>query len=278
MGAFRRMLNSLAVVTAVAALLLGLVWAFQRSLIYIPIGEPGSPAAVGLAGAEEIAFPTADGLTLAGWLVPARREGPGPAVLVFNGNAGNRSFRAPLASALSAAGLTTLLFDYRGYGGNPGRPTEAGLAADARAARAFLATREEVDPAAIVYFGESLGAAVAIELATEHPPAALILRSPFTSLVDAGRYHYPFLPVGWLLQDRYPSLDTIGGLSCPLLVIAGDADRIIPTEQSRRLFAAAPEPKRLALIPGAGHNDYELLAGELLLAEMGSFLKELGLL
>src|SRR5919108_309876 len=171
---------------AVAVLLgVGLLWSQQRRLIYLPAPRGVPPAASVLPGAEEVSFPPADGLRLAGWFVPAagppgRGAGRGraPAVLVCNGNGGNRSLRAPLAAALARAGLAVLLFDYRGYAANPGHPTEAGLAADARAALAFLAARPEVDPARLVYFGESLGAAVALRLAVERPPAALVLRWP----------------------------------------------------------------------------------------------------
>jgi uncharacterized protein len=226
-----------------------------------------------------VSFPTADGLRLAGWFVPAAGP-PGrgggrprsPAVLVCNGNGGNRSLRAPLAAALARAGLAVLLFDYRGYAANPGHPTEAGLAADARAALAFLAARPEVDPARLVYFGESLGAAVALRLALERPPAALVLRSPFASLAEVGRLHYPWLPVSLLLADRYDSLGRVGGLAAPLLVAAGERDRIVPASHSRRLFDAAPQPKRFVLLPGADHNDLDLLAGPGLLAEVLAFL------
>ncbi len=107
-----------------------------------------------------------------------------------------------------------------------------------------------------MYFGESLGAAVAVELAAAHPPAALVLRSPFTSMTDIGRVHYPLLPVGWLLRDRYPSLERIAGVRSPLLVIAGDGDAIVPIDQSRRLFDAAPAPhKKMVVLPGVDHND-----------------------
>jgi hypothetical protein len=181
-------------------------------------------------------------------------------VLVCNGNGGNRSLRAPLAAALARAGLAVLLFDYRGYAANPGHPTEDGLAADARAALAYLAARPEVDPARLVYLGESLGAAVALRLAVERPPAALVLRSPFASLAEVGRLHYPWLPVSLLLADRYDSLGRVGELAAPLLVVAGERDRIVPASHSRRLFDAAPRPKRLVLLPGADHNDLDLLA------------------
>jgi fermentation-respiration switch protein FrsA (DUF1100 family) len=224
-----------------------------------------------LAGAEELTFETADGLRLGGWFVPAQGEAIA-SVLVFNGNAGNRSYRAPLAASLAQRGSAVLLFDYRGFGGNPGRPTERGLAADARAARAALEARPDVDPERVFFFGESLGAAVALALAVERPPAGLVLRSPFTSLADVGKEHYPFLPVRSLLQDRYPSLQRVPSLRCPLLVLAGRRDFIVPAAQSRALYEAAPEGhKRLVMLEG-GHNDMELLAGERLIGETVAFI------
>ena len=147
--------------------------------------------------------------------MPAAGGQRGPAVLICNGNGGDRSLRALLAIGLFQMGLSVLLFDYRGYGGNPGAPSEDGLADDARAAQQWLAAQPEIDPKRIVYFGESLGAAVAIGLAMERPPAALVLRSPFTSLAEVGRVHYPWLPVGRLLIDRYLSIDRIGSLAAP---------------------------------------------------------------
>jgi uncharacterized protein len=263
------------VVVAVLAAALGLLWVFQRRLIYLPSPGPVPPAASALPGATDVAFRTADGLRLQGWFVPPVDDPaprPAGAVLVCNGNGGDRSMRADLAAALSRMGLAVLLFDYRGYGGNPGSPTEEGLSADARAALAYLAGRPEVDPDRVVYFGESLGAAVALRLATERPPAALVLRSPFASLAEVGRRHYPVLPVSLLLRDRYESAALAGRLSAPLLVVAGGRDRIVPASHSRRLFAAAPEPKRLVVLEGVDHNDHELLAGPRLVAELRSFL------
>ncbi len=195
-----------------------------------------------------------------------------PAVLVFNGNAGDREMRAPLAIALSDAGLAVLLFDYRGYSGNPGSPSEVGLVADARAAVEYLAAREDVDPGQIVYFGESLGAAVAVALAAERPPAALILRSPFTSLADMAKVHYPFLPAGLLLKDRFNSIDTIRAIASPLLVIVGEIDRIVPAAQSRRLYEAATGPSHFLQFDGTGHNDYEFLAGKRFIRAIIDFL------
>ena len=222
----------------------------QRRLIYFPSPGPVPSAATLLSRSRDVVLDTEDGKRLGAWYLPAAGGQLGPAVVVFNGNGGDRSGRAQLANGLSRLGMSVLLFDYRGYGGNPGPPSEKGLAADARAAQTWLTAQPEVDPDRIVYFGESLGAAVAIGLAMERPPAALVLRSPFTSLAEVGKVHYPWLPVGWLLIDRYPSIDRIGSLTAPVMVIAGDRDDIVPESLSRKLYDAAPDPKRYFLMPG----------------------------
>jgi uncharacterized protein len=262
-----------AILVIAAAVVLALLWVFQRRLIYFPMPYEVSPAAKALPGATDLSFETEDGLRLGAWFVPAVGTSRAT-VLVFNGNAGDRSFRTPLAAALRKLNLSVLLFDYRGYGGNPGSPSEQGLAADARAARAYLDSRPDVDSARLVYFGESLGAAAAVGLAVERPPAALVLRSPFSSLEDMARVHYPFLPAGPLLRDHFDSIGRIGRLRCPVLIVAGTHDRIIPAEQSRRLYDAVQGPKRYVAIPAADHNDLELLAGRQMLDEIERFLRE----
>jgi uncharacterized protein len=271
----RRALAVAVIVTLVASGFLALMWSQQRRLIYFPSPGPVPAAAAALPGGQDVVFDTEDGIRLGAWYFPVRGV-RGPAVLVCNGNAGDRSVRASLAAALNRMGLSVLLFDYRGYGGNPGRPSEDGLAADARAAHTWLTGRPEVDPGRIALFGESLGAAVAVGLAVERPPAALVLRSPFTSLADVAAVHYPWLPVRRLLLDRYPSVDRIASVAAPLLVIAGDRDDIVPAALSRRLYDAAPEPKRYLLVPGVGHNDPELLDGRQMIGEVGRFLSEAG--
>lgn len=147
------MITGVVVVVAVAALLLTLLWVFQRQLIYFP-----NPAYVGLAskvlpGAREVTLRTSDRLELGAWFLPAREPDRGVTVLVANGNAGNRSMRAPLAAALAGAGLSVLLFDYRGFGGNPGTPTEEGLALDARAAYRHLVDEAGMRPDRLIYYG-----------------------------------------------------------------------------------------------------------------------------
>ncbi len=260
---------------AVVAAVLALIWTMQRRLMYFPTSGVPTPGEIGLTDVETVTFETTDGLGLSGWFVAASGPSPHVTVLVFNGNAGNRAHRGPLAAALHRHGLQVLLVDYRGYGGNPGAPTENGLAADSRAARAYLAGRPDVDLSRLVYFGESLGTAVAVNLAVEHPPAALVLRSPFTSMADVGQHHYPFLPVRLLLRDRFAAIDRIRRIRVPLMVIAGGRDRIVPIDNSRRVYEAAVTPKTLLVLPDADHNDDELLAGDEMIRAIVRFLQPL---
>jgi uncharacterized protein len=249
------------VVVLLFTLLVGLLWTFQRALIYLPDDGPVGAVDTQLPGAREVRITTGDGLQLGAWYLPGPAA-DAPAVLVANGNGGHRGMRAPLARALGEAGLAVLLFDYRGYGGNPGSPSEDGLGLDVRAAREFLLRETQVPPERLVYFGESLGAAVVTELATQHPPAGLVLRSPFVDLASVGAVHYRFLPVRLLLRDRYPVAQQLGGIRVPTTVVYGGADSIVPPGQSRDVAAAAAQLHRLVEVPGADHNDLVLLEGE----------------
>jgi uncharacterized protein len=266
-------MKALAAVVGLAVLGLGAIWLFQRSLIYFPI-DSVPPIDTVLSGGEEVTFPTEDGLILSGWYLPAPGENE-TTVIVFNGNAGNRSHRAPLARALTDQGLAVLLTDYRGYGGNPGSPSEEGLVLDAAAALAYLETRPDVEMDRLVYFGESLGAAVALRLAADHPPAALVLRSPFTSLAEVGAAHYPLLPVSWLLRDRYVNTDLMAHMETPLLIVLGTGDVVVPPEQSRQLYEVAPaDQKRIHVIEGADHNDQSLSHGTEMVSGVAGFLED----
>lgn len=268
------MRRAVLIVVVVAVLLVALAWVLQRRLIYFPDSDVVPPAGTVVPGAQDVVLRTADGLELAAWWVPASEPDRGITVLVANGNAGNRAVRAPLARALSERGVSVLLFDYRGYGGNAGRPSEEGLALDVRAARSFLLDEVDVDPGRLIYFGESLGSAVATELAAEHPPAGLVLRSPFMSLVELGQVHYPLLPVGLLLRDRYPVVDHVGRVKAPVTVVLGTADSIVPPEQSRAVARAAGELAELVEVPGADHNDRELLDGRALVEAVMSLVDQ----
>jgi hypothetical protein len=271
-----RLLGITGALLGALGVVLALVWIFQRRLIYIPLGGTVPAAATALPGASDVVFETEDGLRLGGWLVPPGGTSRGITVLVFNGNAGSRADRVPLAAGLARRGLEVLLFDYRGYAGQAGSPSEQGLLQDARAARGFL-ERRRPPSGRIVYFGESLGAAVAVALAAERAPDALVLRSPFLSLVEVGRRHYPFLPVRSLLRDRFRSDERVPGIGCPLLVIAGDADRIVPFAQSRALYErSAAAIKEFVALDGADHNDPALAGGGEVLDRMIDFFERAG--
>lgn len=254
-----------AVPVAVLGLLVLALWAFQRSLIYFP--DPNRPPSAGevLPGGRDVGLVTSDGLELSAWFVPAPESGA--TVLVAPGNGGNRGGRVELGRAITGAGHGVLLLDYRGFGGNPGSPSEEGVARDVRAARDFLLGEAGVPEERLVYLGESIGAAVATELATEHRPAGLLLRSPFTSLAEVGQAAYR-LPVGWLLRDEFPVREAMGRIQAPVAVVYGDADTIVPPGQSRAVAeaarAAGNEVREVA-VPGADHNEAGLAHGEQLL-------------
>lgn len=249
--------------------LVGAMWAGQRRLIYFP-GRNVPPVDSVLPGWSAEMLRTDDGLSLGAWYLPPPDDAP--VVIVFNGNAGTRADRSVLGAGLAERGFGVLLMDYRGYGSNPGSPSEEGLALDARAAHRFVDDRAAGH--SIVYFGESLGAGVAVELAVEHPPAALVLRSPFTSLADVASHHYPFLPVRVLLQDEFRSAERIGHVDAPVLVIAGSTDSIVPTAQSETIHELAREPKQLLIVPGADHNDFELAVGPAMLSAVEAFVRQ----
>jgi uncharacterized protein len=263
------------VVLLVLVVLLTLIWLGQRWLIYLPDRGQVPPAAEVIPGAHDVTLETSDGLSLGAWLVPADPAADrNLTVLVAPGNAGNRQGRAPLAEALAAEGMSVLLMDYRGYGGNPGRPTEEGLARDARAAHRWLVEQQRVPPGRLLYFGESLGAGVVAELATEHPPAGLVLRSPFEDLAAVGSTHYPFLPVRLLLRDHYPLADHVAAVAVPTAVVLGGSDSIVPPEQSRKVARRAAGPVEVIEIAGADHNDFALLAGAELVGAVVSLAEE----
>jgi uncharacterized protein len=229
-----------------------------RKMVFFPDRCDPGPAP---AGARDVRLRAEDGVDLGAWFFGTGNGGSGVGVLVANGNGGNRRDLVGLARALAAEGMSALLFDYRGYGGNGGRPSEAGLRRDARAARAWLLGEGGVAPDRLLYLGESLGTGVVAGLAVEHPPAGLLLRSPFTSLVAVGRAHYPYLPVGLLLRDRFDVAAAVARVAVPTAVVYGDADRIVPPAQSRAVAAAAAGPVDLVVLPGADHNDPALCEG-----------------
>lgn len=242
----------------------------MRSLVRHPAGPimnaltfqpdraiPRTPAELGMTYTD-LFLPTADGETVHGWWMPARAARGH--ILFAHGNGGTIGDRVPIFALLGELGFDVLAFDYRGYGRSTGRPTERGTYLDARAAREALLDRAGVDPDRVLYLGKSLGGGVMVELSSRFPPAGLILMSTFTGIRDAARSLYPFLP-GPLVPDAYPNLRRIRGLRTPLLLMHGDRDELLPLRHAHRLFDAAPEPKRLEVFAGAGHNDLIALAG-----------------
>jgi fermentation-respiration switch protein FrsA (DUF1100 family) len=185
-------------------------------------------------------------------MAPARNGDP--VVLYLHGNAGHIGHRAFRLEVFGRLGWGALLLEYRGYGGNPGRPSEWGLTTDARAGLAALLAMG-IPPSRIVLYGESLGSGLAARLATEQAVRAVLLESPYTSITDIARSRYPLLPVRWLLLDRFDSLRVIGAARAPVLVMHGARDQIVPVAMGRAVYAAAPEPKELWIAPHAGHVD-----------------------
>jgi uncharacterized protein len=246
----------LALVTVcLLGLAVGMLTALQRQLIYFPDSRAVPPAGDLIEGARDITLRTSDGLALGAWFVPpSSTSDMDMAVLVAPGNGGNRWDRLGLAAELSRRGLAVVLIDYRGYGGNPGSPSEDGLAEDAMAAALTL---EELGYPAeqTIYFGESLGSGVVAALQARRTPAGMVLRSPFPELADVAAHHYRWLPVRMLLKDKFLVTEHLANSQVPVTVIYGDRDSVVPTQLSARVADQAPTLVERLVIPGANHND-----------------------
>lgn len=258
----------------------------QRKLMYVPTVETQiNLPSVESGKVEAVSTTTEDGIQLHGWYwqtasAPATDR---PVVLFFHGNGGNRRHRTWDCQLFAQCGCDTLLFDYRGYGENKGKPTEDGLAMDARAIWKFATEELRIDPRRIFVVGVSLGGGVAVRLTADvcaagAPPRGLILRSTFSSMVDAASHNYPWLPVRWVLLDRYLSVERAPEITCPVLQFHGDIDRIVPFESGQALFesftdeSATGQPKRFVRLEGATHNGVlETHPGEVL-SEVKDFL------
>lgn len=229
------------------------LFATQRSILYQTGRDRPDLTRAAIDGFREVPVETADGLTLTSWY---RAAAPGMATLVVtHGNAGHIGHRTAKLATYARRGYGLFLVGYRGYGGNPGRPHEQGLYLDGEAALAWLAAHG-VPGHRVVLYGESLGTGVAVRLAAEHQVAAVVLEAPYTSIADVAGSHYWYVPfAGMMVLDRFDAESRIGDVGAPVLMLAGERDKVIPIRLARRLFAATPEPKRLWVAPQAGHSD-----------------------
>ncbi len=244
-----------------------------RRFLYYPTPTPEMlPPPVWAAGSREVWMRASDGTRLHAlwWPQPA----DGPVILFFHGNAQNNFAWALVQEDLRPLGCRLLLPDYRGYGKSEGRPSEQGLYLDGKAALDWL-SGEGVAESQIVLFGKSLGGGVACHLVPERPFMGIVLESTFTSLAGVARHLFPFVPAGTVLPEVYPSAQNLVRKTCPLLVVHGTLDALIPAAEGKALYRLAPDPKELYLVEGAGHNDVSLVAGSDYARHIGAWLRSL---
>lgn len=262
----------LRIALSVYVILIVLAVLFQSHFIFFPDRHvEATPAKIGLTY-EEVVFPTADGAILSGWFIPA--ENPKGVLLFCHGNAGNISHRLDSLMLFHHLGLSSFIFDYRGYGRSQGKITEKGTYADAEAAWNYLVRVKDTSPAEIIVFGRSLGGAVASMLARHHRPKCLIVESAFTSIPDIAARIYPFLPVRIITRFTYPTIENITDVRCPVLIIHSRDDEIIPFDHGERLFEAAREPKEFLEIRGS-HNEGFLVSGQRYRKGLESFISSM---
>lgn len=234
-------------------LLVGTLFLLQRTMMYFPHHAPHPEVLKTLDSFENFQVTTQDGLTLTGYFAPPQPNKP--IFVMFHGNAGHPVYEVGKSRAYRESGYGILLASYRGYAGNPGRPSEEGLYADGQAFLDWLRTRPEAKASPIVMYGESLGSGVAVELtATNKDVQALILEVPFDSAVKVAEKHYPFiLFIPWLLKDQYRSDEKIARINVPSLFLVAGRDEVVGVESSLRLFELANPPKQKQLFAEAHH-------------------------
>ena len=231
-----------------------------------------TPRDIGLTF-EDVFFTASDGVRLNGWFVSHPQATT--TLLWFHGNAGNISHRLGNFRRLhDKVKSNVFAVDYRGYGRSEGTVSEQGTYRDAEAALRHLRARHDIDAKNIVIFGQSLGAAVAAELAGREECLALILEAPFASIREMARVAFPWLPIGPLIRTRYDVSETIKRVKAPILILHGDRDEVVPFEQGKQVFASAPEPKEFYTITGSHHNDTYVVGGDAYFATLKTFIEK----
>ena len=221
---------------------------------------------------EDVRFKNDEGLTLHGWFFKGKRD---HTLLYLHGNAGNIGGRLDKVQLLRRFGWNIFVFDYRGYGGSEGHPSIEGVVKDSESAFRYLTEKRKIPNEQIILFGESLGGAMAVHLAHQEPVGAVILESTFTTLRDLAGHIYKFLPA-MAIPDVYRSVDLIRHIKAPVMVIHGTEDAVIPFEMGKKLYDAAPHPKRLFAVPNAHHNDVYVVGKLDYLKEIEEFLASAG--
>ncbi len=237
---------------------------FEDAFIYFP-----ARGGVGESPGEDLFLTASDGVRIHGWHVS--EPGAGATILWFHGNAGNLEDRRGMLLRLRSLPANVLVIDYRGYGRSEGKPSEAGIYLDARAAWDWLAAR--TPPERIVILGKSLGSAPACELASLVPCGGLVVQSGFTSAPEMARRVLPIFPGRFFMRTKFDNLSKVAGISCPKLFIHGREDEVVPFSMGERLFAAAAEPKEFAWFDGAGHNDLWAIREQEYFSHLSSFLR-----
>ena len=236
------------------AVLIAIAYFAQRKFTYFPNSTRVAPVEAGLQGVTEVEMPAPDGARIVAWHAPAP---PGrPTLLYFHGNGGGLANRAMRLARYRDAGFGVFMMSWRGYSGSTGTPTETDNVADARRAYDHLIA-QGLKPSDIILFGESLGSGVAVQVAAAVPVAGVILDAPYTSIVEVGAKAYPFLPLRWLMVDRYESDQHIASINAPLLILHGARDPVIPLEMGQRIHTLAREPKRIVVFPEGRHIDLD---------------------
>lgn len=263
-------LAALLLYAAAAALL---YWLQGRIVYPAPRGGFAEPADAGLEGGRRLDVRTADGVQLHGWFLEARTiaRSPVPTIVLFHGNGENVTLDAGWHELLRSIGAHVAAVDYRGYGLSGGSPSEAGLYEDGRAVVRHLIESGLAEPSRLVLLGSSLGTAVAVVVASEFPVAGVILQAPFDSMRALARRKFPIFP-SFLLRDPYDTLARASRVSCPVLVLHGDRDEIVPIDAGERLYKCFPSPAGFHRVPGAGHNDLIAVAGDGYRQWIGNFL------